>query len=143
MEYQEYVAYEKTLAKRIFAALIDYGLFIGILFVYAHLFGEINADGTRSVHGYGNLFLVFLFWVILIPGIEGFFGYTLGKGLLDLKVVCENKQETPLIASLKRHIVDFIDFFLFGAVAIILVKTSNDHNRLGDRLAHTHVIVDK
>jgi uncharacterized RDD family membrane protein YckC len=143
MDYQEYVVYEPILARRAFAALIDYGIYFGIFYAIVYFFGDLNSDGTRTLHGFGNLFILFFIWFVLFPGLEGFLGYTLGKGLLDLKIVCERKQDTPLGASFKRHIVDFIDFFLFGAVAIILVKTSSEHKRIGDHVAHTHVVLDK
>jgi hypothetical protein len=32
---------------------------------------------------------------------------------------------------------------MFGLVAIILVKTSEEHKRIGDRVARTRVILDK
>ena len=143
MDYQEYVSYEPILAKRCFAAIIDYGLYFGIIFAVVMFFGQPQPDGTHAFRGYGNMLILFLIWLVLIPGLESILGYTLGKGLFDLKVVRERKSDFPPAVAFRRHIFDFIDFFFFGAVAIILVKVSKDHKRLGDRLAHTHVVLDK
>jgi uncharacterized RDD family membrane protein YckC len=143
MDYAEYVAYEPILARRCFAAIVDYGLYFAIVFAITIFFGNPRPDGLHEFKGYGNMLILFLIWLVLIPGVESVLGYTLGKGLLDLKVVRERKTDFPPAVALKRHIFDFIDFFFFGAVAIILVKVSKDHKRIGDRLAHTHVVLEK
>ncbi len=87
--------------------------------------------------------MLFLIWVVYFPVVEGTFGYTAFKGILDLKVVQERRSDFGFAVSFKRHMVDFIDFFLFGVVAIIMVKVSSEHKRLGDRIAHSHVVMDK
>jgi uncharacterized RDD family membrane protein YckC len=143
MEYEEYVAYEPQLARRVAAALLDYTLFFGIMFGYATIFGEPLGDGQFYVHGFGNLFAVALLWFLYFPVMEGLWGFTLFKGLFDLKVVSDRRRDLDVGVALKRHLFDPIDFFMFGLVAIILVKTSDEHQRIGDLVANTRVILDK
>ena len=42
--------------------------------------------------------------------------------------------------SFLRHLVDPIDMFFFGIVAIIIIKNSKESQRLGDLLGQTKVI---
>ncbi len=143
MKYEEYVAYEPILSRRVVAAILDYALYFALVFGYIYFFGKPNDQGAMEVKGFGHIFMIFLLWVVYFPVVEGTFGYTAFKGILDLKVVQERRKDFGIAVSFKRHIVDFIDFFLFGTVAVILVKVSSDHKRLGDRIAHSHVVLDK
>ena len=143
MKYEEYVAYEPILARRATAAVLDYVLYIAMTFGYVLFFGTPNDQGAMEVNGFGHLFMLFVIWFIYFPLIEGVFGFTAFKGLLDLRVVQERREDFAVLVSFKRHIVDFIDFFFFGLIAIILVKVSSDHKRIGDRIAHSHVVFEK
>jgi len=143
MRYEEYVAYEPILARRVMAALLDYALFFGIVFAYLMVFGSPNEEGGLEVNGFRHMFALFVIWALYFPVIEGTFGFTAFKGLLDLRVVQERRKDFGVAVSFRRHLLDFIDFFLFGIVAILLVKTTDDHKRLGDRFAHSHVVLDK
>ena len=142
MEYRENIIYESLLKKRAFAAMIDYGVLFIIAMVTVQLFGIENPDGSRSVHDW-HAWIPVVFWFILIPGLEAELGYTLGKGLLDLKVVRERKKDSPFAVAFKRHIFDFFDFFFLGAIAIILIKSTDEHKRIGDFIAHSRVVLDK
>lgn len=121
---EEYVSYEPQLARRVAAALLDYMLFFGLLIGYAALFGEAQGDGRFYVYGIGHLFATAFLWFLYFPVTEGVWGFTLFKGLFDLKVVSDRRKDFDVIVALKRHLFDPIDFFIFGLVAIILVKTS-------------------
>ena len=142
MDYEEYVAYESILAKRATAAVLDYVLYLGLVLGYAYVFGTQNKEGIMEVNGWGHISGLFLLWVIYFPLLESILGYTLFKGLLDLKVVRERREDSPFIVCFKRHILDFFDFILFGVVAIVLAKVTNEHKRLGDMWAHTRVVLD-
>jgi len=82
-------------------------------------------------------------WFIYFPVVEGIFGYTLFKGLFDLKVVPDRRRDSHFAVSLKRHLLDPVDFAFFGLVGIILVKSRDDHKRLGDMVAYSHVALDR
>ncbi len=143
MKYEEYVAYEPILARRVAAASLDYILFFAIVFAYIWLVGAPNETGQIEAKGFRHLFVIFLIWFIYFPVMESMFGYTAFKGLFDLRVVQERRKDFPLWVTFKRHILDFVDFFMFGLVAILLVKMTEEHKRLGDRFAHTHVVHEK
>ena len=144
MNYQDYVSYNPVLARRCFAALIDYALFFVLVYAYIYLFGRAKDGGYYiSFLSYHSLIIIFI-WLTLFPALESMLGYTLGKGLFDLKVVLDNKGDDPLLASVIRHLLDPIDLFLsLGIVAISLAMFTPKHKRLGDMVAHTCVMLDK
>jgi uncharacterized RDD family membrane protein YckC len=143
MDYQEYVKYEPFLARRAWAAIFDYLLYLGILYAYVIFFGTPNEQGMLEAKGIHHVLGVFILWVLFFPVMEGMFGFTLFKGLFDLKIAPERRKVPRFVVAFKRHLLHPIDFFLFGVVAIILVKTREDHKRLGDMLAHSRVVLDK
>jgi len=126
--------------RRATAAMIDYGLYFVILYVYFRLFGIENADGTIELHGFLHLTMLALIWIALFPFMEDWFGYTLGKGLLDLKVIsiAINKRIT-FGATLKRHLLDPIDV-LAALIIVVVVWRSETPRRLGDLWGKTKVV---
>jgi len=151
MDYQEYldqyIAYDPILARRCFAAAIDYFIYFIIYILYTYFFGEMKQWGIENgVFSYRfniGFFSLIIIWFLYFPFIESIYGYTLGKGLFDLKVVKENSEDSNFYVSFIRHLPDFLDFFLFGLIAVILVKYTKKHKRIGDLLADTIVVLDK
>jgi uncharacterized RDD family membrane protein YckC len=151
MNYQEYldqyIAYDPILVRRCFAATLDYSIFFLIYVIYVYFFGNVDEwginDGKFSVKFDIGLFSFIFIWFLYFPVIESIYGYTLGKGLFDLKVIKENSNDSKFYVSFIRHLVDIIDFFLLGLVAILLVKYTKRHKRIGDLLADTIVVLDK
>ncbi len=132
---------EKFIFRRIVAGLIDYSIVFVFIFIYVSIFGKINDDGTKSVDGIKTL-PALLLWFIYICVIEMTFGSTFGNFVVRLKPVdLETRKEITLKQSFLRHIVDPIDMFFFGIVGIILIKNSENNQRLGDILAKTSVII--
>lgn len=143
MEYEEYVKYEPSLARRAAAAALDYILFGAIFFVYVYLVGEETSPGNYQANGPHHVLAIMFLWFLYFPVMEGVFGYTLFKGLFDLKVVCERRRDSRFAVAFKRHLLDPIDFGFFGVVGVILVKTRDDHKRLGDMVAFSRVVLDR
>jgi len=143
MDYQDYVKYEPFLARRACAATLDYLLYVAIFYGYVHFFGKENEQGMIEAKGIHHVLAVMFLWILYFPVVEGAFGFTLIKGLFDLKIVPERRKDFRIAVAFKRHLLDPIDFFLFGLVAIVLVKTRDDHKRLGDMFAHSRVVPDK
>ena len=138
--------YRPVLARRCLAALVDYTFYFVLLYIYVFMFGpgpewSYHTDSINITLTPGALVGGCL-WFVLFILMEGRFGYTLGKGLFDVKVVRERQADSPYFAAFKRHFFDMIDFFLFGLLAILLVKFSKEHKRLGDMIAHTQVVRD-
>ena len=140
VDYQEYVAYDRVLSRRAFAAFLDYFTWFWLVMFYVGIFGERGADGSKSAETPIDTFFQVLMWFIYFPVVESIFGYTLFKRIFHLRVVREKENLPPLVVSFLRHIVDVIDFTMFGVIGIVLAKVTKSHKRLGDLIAHTQVI---
>ncbi|MEO6232057.1 MAG: RDD family protein [Ferruginibacter sp.] len=138
--YSKYL-FKPNLKKRIAACLIDYGLIFGFTFLYISAFGDIDSDGEKAVHGLMTLPIPML-WFIYFVLIEALSGATPGHMLFKLKVVTiDNRSEINFSQALKRHLLDPIDILLYGVPAIVVIKNSEFHQRLGDIWAKA-IIVD-
>jgi uncharacterized RDD family membrane protein YckC len=130
------------LGRRALAALLDYGLYFGLVWAYLINVGEWT--GVRyEVHGCSHLVPLAGAWLVLIPLLEGLLGFTLGKGLFGLQVVDMKGRKVSPLTTFYRHCLDIPDFFLFGVVAATLVWRTPNHQRLGDLVARTRVVTDR
>jgi uncharacterized RDD family membrane protein YckC len=130
-----------NLKKRIIATLLDYALFSLATFIYIMLAGHDNDEGGKTVNGLLALAIPTA-WFIYFVVIEALHGATLGHQGLDLKVLTVDRNEIEFTQALKRHLLDPIDIFIYGIPAIIAIKNSDRHQRLGDMWAKT-IVVDK
>ncbi len=151
MNYEEYldkyVSYDKILFRRCWAAAIDYAIFYVLVILYGYLFGKVNVWYFHSFNDFkfnvDSGIAMFIIWFLYFPIFEAMFGYTLGKGLFDLKVIQEKKNDLLISVTLRRHLLDIIDFFFFfGIVAVLMVKFTEEHKRIGDYVANSRVILD-
>ena len=79
--------------------------------------------------------------MIMTVGLEQATGATLGNGIAGLKPLhVDGRHKPDAFQSLKRHLLDPIDMFFFGIIAIIAIKNSPNHQRLGDQWAKTIVV---
>ncbi|MDE3056799.1 MAG: RDD family protein [Bacteroidota bacterium] len=119
MDYQEYLkgaqSIDKILSRRCFAALIDYAIFFALYYAYLYLFGEFQLDGSLQVNGFWQLLIIGSISLFLFPLMESIFGYTMGKGLLDLKVVYHDKKGFRFFAQASRIRFYGFHFFWFGS----------------------------
>ena len=145
--YKKYLSLDPTLARRCWAALLDYFAFCAAFMIYTY--GTRNLVeifmGLQSLNFQINAspFILILLWVIYFPAAESMFDATLGKAAFNLKVVYEARTSFHFVSSLKRHILDVIDFPFFGLVGILTAKLSKEHKRVGDFLGHTTVIIEQ
>ena len=131
--------YKPNLKKKIFATIIDYGIFILVFFVYLRYFGQKNTEGGLSVSGFLGL-PIDIFWFVYFIVVENILGATLGHLAFDLRVIRLDRKKINFINSLKRHLLDPIDLLFYGIPAIITIKNTEKHQRLGDLWAKTIVI---
>src|SRR5438046_3059208 len=98
---EQYVSYRPLLARRGWAALLDYILYLVLVMIYGYFFGTVNEWGTTDTGFSFNVNPGFVapvvLWLLYFPLVESILGYTLGKGLFDLKLVCERKNDYPVI----------------------------------------------
>ncbi len=126
--------------KRILATLLDYGLFLLGAIVYIYYFGEPDENGGMKVEGLKTLPIIIV-WFLYFVVIESINGATLGHQAMNLKTLTTNRKSTSFEHALKRHLLDPIDIFFYGIPAIISIKNSDKHQRIGDMWANT-VVVD-
>jgi len=130
---------ERKLGKRSVAAIIDYTIFASFLFWFLTNYGVPDGEGGYSVSGIKGLW-VEVVWFIYFPLVESFTGQTLGKLLIGLRVVTENGNPISFWQSIKRRLLDMVDFTFFGIVALVTVSNTPRHQRVGDLWAKTLVI---
>ena len=133
---------KSQLRKRIFAGLFDYLIIFSFLFIFIQLFGETTAEGEKQVNGLPMLIPI-IFWGIMTIGVEQLFGRTLGNYAVDLKPISIENTKLTFGQSFKRHMLDPIDMSFFGLIGILLIKNTENNQRLGDIWAKTVVINTK
>lgn len=71
-------------------------------------------------------------------------GATIGNHLQNLKPVPKKDPRKTLTIgqSIKRHLLDLMDFQIFGLIAVLTIKNTEFNQRLGDLWAKT-IVLDK
>lgn len=135
---------ESNIGNRFVAGLIDYIIIYGFTFFLSYTIGEPNNEGGTSLSGLPALIPI-IFWLIMTVGIESGLGATIGNSLVGLKAIPKNGTNRKLTfsESFKRHLLDPIDMFFFGLVAIITIKNTEMNQRIGDLWAKTIVVTIK
>lgn len=131
-----------NLKKRIIATLLDYALFLLSTYLYIMLVGHDNDEGGKTVNGLLALPIPIV-WFIYFVVIEACYSATLAHQGLYLKVLTVDRKEIEWTQALKRHLLDPIDILFYGIPAIIAIKNSDKHQRLGDMWAKTIVVDTK
>ena len=128
-----------NLKKRIIATLLDYALFLLSTYLYIMLVGHDNNEGGKTVSGLLALPIPIV-WFLYFVVIEACYSATLAHQGLYLKVLTIERKEIEWTQALKRHLLDPIDILFYGIPAIIAIKNSDKHQRLGDMWAKTIVV---
>jgi len=130
---------KKYIGLRILATLIDYGIYIGLFFLYLYTFGEKTDDGSYQANGLAAL-PVFIFWFLYFVVLEAINQATPGHDICKLIVVKTDGEKISLGIAFKRRILDFIDIFFYGIPALICIYNTPKFQRLGDLFAGTVVV---
>jgi uncharacterized RDD family membrane protein YckC len=133
------VEYNRYVKLRIFATLIDYGIYFILFFLYLYTFGEKNLDGLMEVHGLLAL-PIFISWFLYFVVNEAYNSATPGHDILKLIVVRSSGEKVSLWDAFKRRLIDPIDIMFYGLPALICICNTPKFQRLGDLLADTVVI---
>lgn len=131
--------HKPNLKKRIIATLLDYLLFFLVFYMYVSLFGEEVDESKWQVTGWMTLPL-FMYWFLYFVVVEGVYGATFGHQSVGLKVLQLNRNKIGISHAFKRHLLDCIDIVFYGIPALIAIKNSEKHQRLGDMWAQTIVV---
>lgn len=132
-------AYKTNFKKRILATVLDYLIFGLLCYLYLGFFGTENDEGALVVRNLMALPILIL-WLVYFVAIEGLKGATLGHQALNLKVLTVRRDEIGLTEAFLRRLLDLIDILWYGIPAIIEIKYTEKHQRLGDLVAGTIVI---
>lgn len=136
------LVYKTNLKKRIIATLVDYTIYLLFFFFYVNYFGHDNDEGGKTVDGLLAL-PVFIVWFIYFVIVEAINGATLGHSGVYLKVFTIDRAEIGFSQAFRRHLLDPIDILMYGIPALIAIKSSDKHQRLGDMWAKTIVVDTK
>ena len=71
---------------------------------------------------------------------EGFYGQTIGKRIVGIRVVDEDGGHVGFGAAVVRNLLRFVDGLFFYLVGALFAFSSPRGQRLGDRAAHTVVV---
>jgi len=123
---------------RIIAFLIDFSIYALIGYATSVFFGTVQEDGVSyKMNGLPALSMMILA-LILWPISEGIWGQTIGKRLLDLKVMTTDYKPIGLGPAFVRFFVGFIDYIFF-AIGLIVATFNKQNKRIGDLVADTIV----
>lgn len=129
--------------RRFVATLVDFILYLIVFVIVGIALGHAQASaGSASVSLTGTpAFLVDVLFFLYYIVFEAVLGGTVGKMLLGIRVANVDGSRIGWGASIIRNILRIIDalpfFYLLGA---ILIWTSPQKQRLGDRAAKTVVV---
>lgn len=127
---------------RALALIIDSLIFIlgsccVLLIVALGSGGEFETTGGPAWIINGIFTLIYLAYFIVL---EANSGATLGKRVLKLKVVQVNGSPIEMREAVIRNLLRIVDGFFFYLVGAVLIWTSPNKQRLGDRVANTIVV---
>ena len=132
---------QASIIKRMLAVSLDYTLVLAASITF-YRFVDMPQAGGYYIRG-GYLYFALFLWLIYFPLMEFISGMTLGKWLFDIKVIDKSGSKVLLDQTFKRHILDIVDFFFFGLIAILIIKLTQRSQRLGDMWAKTLVVKRK
>ncbi len=124
---------------RIFATIIDYGIYFTVFLLYCYCLGSKNDEGNYQVYGILALpipILWFFYFVIL----EAVNQSMPGHDICGLVVVKADGAKIGFTDALKRRILDRIDIFIYGIPALICIYNTPKFQRFGDLFADTLVV---
>jgi uncharacterized RDD family membrane protein YckC len=159
----------KVLVRRYIALLIDSFVIAVLTWLATRAFGTAQPGNSTAIpgglidaggigYGVSNFMGGTASWIVKLPVLwtavlvfiyfvlqETFFGATLGKAMMGLRVIyqrADNSYTTlPLIAAIVRNLIRFLDVLPAGyLVGWITALISPRRQRLGDLAAHTFVV---
>lgn len=123
---------------RVIAFIIDLFIYAIIGITLGYILGEpINEIGFM-LKGGTPIYVMMLLGFFLWPISEGIWGQTIGKRILNIKVLTNHYQSIDITASLTRYILGFIDYVLL--IGFIVATNNKMNKRIGDIAANTIVV---
>ena len=137
-----------TLYQRFWAFVLDVIFFCVLFFPIAYLYKGTwlmmpsDHDWRWGMIVFDPICLVFLIFIFCYYiFLEGLTGYTVGKRIMNIKVVNEEGNKLGLKKSFIRNVFRMIDGLpALNILGIYLILTTPENTRLGDKMAHSRVI---
>ncbi len=130
-----------SITSRMLATLLDYALVIGGIVVWLLIVAEIGVKGELILQAISILVFVL---IVFAPFLQETFldGQTFGKRLLNIRVMSLDGSAPTAGAYFTRWLTGLLEVFAtFGAVAAVSYSVTRNHQRLGDVVAGTVVVV--
>ena len=128
--------------KRIIAIVID-SIIVGIattIVMVAVLFPLFLANPMGFFHWLSFPFAMGLIYVLYFTLAESVYGYTIGKAIVNLKVVAVDGGRPSLESAFIRNISKIYWIFLILDVIGGFLTATDPHQKYSDRIAHTTVV---
>jgi uncharacterized RDD family membrane protein YckC len=124
--------------KRAVAVILDSILMFAAAYAIAVATGSTTEEGFQMSGApvFGLFFLSIAYYVVL----EATLGGTLGKKILGIKIVKQDGTPMDWQASIIRNALRIVDGIFVYLVGAIVIWTSKDKQRLGDKVARTLVV---
>lgn len=130
-----------SVGQRIFAYLIDLGVIFIVSMIFAYTYEAIWSNTSETI-----LMVILIIWVgfyTLISELIGN-GQTIGKLALGIKVIKLNGDELEFYDYFSRWSMRLIDiYFSTGTIAMLLIASNKNGQRIGDIIAGTTIIRKK
>lgn len=152
-----------NIGKRILAAIIDMVILLLLFLAFTRLWGhhsretitttsttvstsdaatpqsytKTTSESVVNLGGWASLGYM-VAWFLLMPVLEGKFGQTVGKMIVQVKVIRQDGEPATIGLSFVRHLLDFVDCFCF--IGLIIAVTNDKRTRIGDMAAKTYVV---
>jgi uncharacterized RDD family membrane protein YckC len=135
----------QIIGRRVVAIIIDGILLciVGGLISLPSIVAQGGGDGNIVSGALGGLAGLFSFVLFLAyyTFMEGYYGQTLGKMALGIKVIREDSGQAPGFGKAAiRTVLRIIDGIAFYLVGFIVALVSDKNQRLGDMAARTLVV---
>ncbi|MHC4609428.1 MAG: RDD family protein, partial [Planctomycetota bacterium] len=130
------------------ALLLDWLVFCAAFFPITRVVKGVwlmRASDHRWTHGHFVFDPLCLYFLLVIIAyfvfLEGLFGATLGKMVVRIRVVAPDGEPIGMAKSIVRNALRLVDGLpALNLVGIVLILTSPQKARFGDRVARTRVV---
>ena len=130
-----------VVGRRYVAFLLDSVIVWTAEFIIGLMLSSASSDGS-DVQSAARVIGLILF-TSYFAFAEAYYGKTIGKAIIGLRVVTDDGRQISIGQAFGRNFALMVDLLLWTAPALISMSTSPLHQRLGDKAAHTAVVIDK
>ena len=141
-EEQSYVG----VGRRAVAVILDSIVLAIPFFVFGNLIASITGETTAGGFQLEGGSALLLFGLMGVIGfgyyvlLEAYYGQTLGKRLVGVRVVTADGTTIDLSDSVVRNVLRLVDGIFVYLVGAVFIWLSGSNQRLGDRIGDTYVV---